>query len=148
MKKLIKHIIKEEVNKKERFINTIENVGLYTFLTASGLSYEQLSNLIGEEYLTRKLTLKFINEVINNFAGGYLSLFNDHDKFHPIPLSRKDDLYSEIIALRNNYAVVTVIDVKKNEHMADYNLVYHALEDDVIKEMFNVTTKIYDEEIL
>ena len=61
----IRKVLKEEMYpKKERFLNLIEDFGLYYFLKDTGLSYGEIYNKVGE--LPREVKIQYLKDVTND----------------------------------------------------------------------------------
>ena len=61
----IRRILKEETNpKRDSLLNIIKQTGLYYFTKDTGLSYNDLYNLIGE--LPREVKIQYLKDAIND----------------------------------------------------------------------------------
>lgn len=87
MKGLIKKILKEESDKKDRgLLNVIKNVGLYQFLEDTGISYAEVFSKIGDP--PREVKIQYLKDLIEDkeednllditFFTGSIPLWSDY----------------------------------------------------------------------
>jgi hypothetical protein len=129
LKESIKKVLKEGV--KERIIELIDSLGLESAISFVG-GWEELKDIVGEEYITTKHMIGFIKEVTRK-AGG-LSVF-DFDK-DPIFYEETKSEYREITYFGPTRVTVQRWYKETFDHLGDLYIFYEKLGDDVIKRIF------------
>ena len=120
MRTLIRQILNEQ--KKEKFLNDINQMGLFDFMKITGLSYVKVFQLVGDDLFTRKIMTKFIKDVINEY-GPFGLVEIDED---PIFYNSSGDEFREISYLGK-----------------EFHVHYPNLNDNYIEEIFDVLIKAY-----
>jgi len=125
----IRKVLKEGV--KERIIELIDSHGLESAISFVG-GWEELKNIVGEEYITTKHMIDYIKEVARKNDG--ISVYDfDED---PIFYEETKSEYREIRYF--GFVRVTVQRWYKEtfDDLGDLHIFYEKLSDDVIKRIF------------
>jgi len=141
LRKNIRHVLNEEMDNRKIFLNQMNKFGLLNLLKMSGVSYGKLFSLgIGPEHLTRKIKQEFIQDVIQ--SSGVIHLL-EYD-IEPIFYNQNDTDYEEITYLGVNKVAVTVWYTVTNDISAEFGVLYHNLNDNIIDEIFDIVVELYD----
>jgi len=135
MRTLIRQILNEQ--KKEKFLNDINQMGLFDFMKITGLSYVKVFQLVGDDLFTRKIMTKFIKDVINEY-GPFGLVEIDED---PIFYNSSGDEFREISYLGKEKVSIDVY--HGNNNLGDFHVYYPNLNDNYIEEIFDVLIKAY-----
>jgi|688.fasta_scaffold530433_2 hypothetical protein len=135
MRTLIRQILNEQ--KKEKFLNDINQMGLFDFMKITGLSYVKVFQLVGDDLFTRKIMTKFIKDVINEY-GPFGLVEIDED---PIFYNSSGDEFREISYLGKEKVIIDVY--HGNNNLGDFHAYYPNLNDNYIEEIFDVLIKAY-----
>ena len=135
MRTLIRQILNEQ--KKEKFLNDINQMGLFDFMKITGLSYVKVFQLVGDDLFTRKIMTKFIKDVINEY-GPFGLVEIDED---PIFYNSSGDEFREISYLGKEKVIIDVY--YGNNNLGDFHAYYPNLNDNYIEEIFDVLIKAY-----
>jgi hypothetical protein len=135
MRTLIRQILNEQ--KKEKFLNDINQMGLFDFMKITGLSYVKVVQLVGDDLFTRKIMTKFIKDVINEY-GPFGLVEIDED---PIFYNSSGDEFREISYLGKEKVIIDVY--HGNNNLGDFHAYYPNLNDNYIEEIFDVLIKAY-----
>lgn len=135
MRTLIRQILNEQ--RKEKFLNDINEMGLFDFMKMTGLSYVKVFQLVGDDLFTRKIMTKFIKDVINEY-GPFGLVEIDED---PIHYYNSGDEFREISFLGKERVTIDVY--QGNNNLGDFHVYYPNLTDEVIEEIFDVLIKAY-----
>lgn len=140
LRKNIRHVLNEEMDNRKIFLNQMNKFGLLNLLKISGVSYGKLFSLgIGPEHLTRKIKQEFIQDVIQ--SSGVIHLL-EYD-IEPIFYNQNDTDYEEITYLGVNKVAVTVWYTVTNDISAEFGVLYHNLNDNIIDEIFDIVVELY-----
>jgi hypothetical protein len=140
LRKNIRHVLNEEMDNRKIFLNQMNKFGLLNLLKMSGVSYGKLFSLgIGPEHLTRKIKQEFIQDVIQ--SSGVIHLL-EYD-IEPIFYNQNDTDYEEITYLGGNKVAVTVWYTVTNDISAEFGVLYHNLNDNIIDEIFDIVVELY-----
>jgi hypothetical protein len=140
LRKNIRHVLNEEMDNRKIFLNQMNKFGLLNLLKMSGVSYGKLFSLgIGPEHLTRKIKQEFIQDVIQ--SSGVIHLL-EYD-IEPIFYNQNDTDYEEITYLGVNKVAVTVWYTVTNDISAEFGVLYHNLNDNIIDEIFDIVVELY-----
>jgi hypothetical protein len=140
LRKNIRHFLNEEIDNRKIFLNQMNKFGLLNLLKMSGVSYGKLFSLgIGPEHLTRKIKQEFIQDVIQ--SSGVIHLL-EYD-IEPIFYNQNDTDYEEITYLGVNKVAVTVWYTVTNDISAEFGVLYHNLNDNIIDEIFDIAVELY-----
>jgi len=141
MKSIIRKILKEETF-KNRIIDMIENDGLLQALKVTNMSFTRLFSMIGNEWLTRKIQIKFINDLMEFREYGFgLSEIG----LEPIFYSENEDEYRQIDYIGARGATVDVLPRNVNRPDGDFFVSYFGLDDRIINELFDAMVRTYEE---
>jgi hypothetical protein len=141
LRKNIRHFLNEEIDNRKIFLNQMNKFGLLNLLKMSGVSYGKLFSLgIGPEHLTRKIKQEFIQDVIQSLGGINLIEYD----IEPIFYNQNDTDYEEITYLGVNKVAVTVWYTVTNDISAEFGVLYHNLNDNIIDEIFDIVVELYD----
>ena len=142
MKKLIKKILKEEVNQK--IIQQIDSVGLFNFMKLSNMKFKQIVLLAGEDWLTNKIMCDFIKETIKNT--NYFSVY-DID-YQPIFYNETEDEYREISYFGETRVMLDVFDKDNDTIVGEFNVSYEALNDRILLKVFLLVMDAFEKGLL
>ena len=135
MRDIIVKILNEQ--KKERFLEDIEKLGLFQFMKMTGLSYIKIWSITSGE-ITNKVMIDFIKDVIREY--GSFSVYDiDED---PIQYKKVGDEYGEITFFGS---IKVTIDVYEgNNSLGDFHVMYESMSDNILMEVFELIIKAYE----
>jgi hypothetical protein len=142
LKESIRKVLKEETA-KTRLITMIENDGLLHTLKLTNLNFSRLSSLLGSDWITRKIQIKFIKDLmalrLYGFGLGEAGL-------DPIYYNENEEEYRQIDYIGERGVTIDVI--PKNDFSegieGDWFQSYFGLEDKILNEVFNAMITIYE----
>lgn len=142
LKESIRKVLKEETA-KTRLITMIENDGLLHTLKLTNLNFSRLSSLLGNDWITRKIQIKFIKDLMGlrlyGFGLGEAGL-------DPIYYNENEEEYRQIDYIGERGVTIDVI--PKNDFSegieGDWFQSYFGLEDRILNEVFNAMITIYE----
>jgi hypothetical protein len=135
MRDIIVKILNEQ--KKERFLEDIEKLGLFQFMKMTGLSYTKIWSIISGEF-TNKVMIDFIKDIIGEY--GSFSVYDiDED---PIFYFRFGDTYKEITYF--SYQRVSVDVFSGNNNLGDFHVHYEDLDNNILTNVFELIIKAYE----
>lgn len=142
LKESIRKVLKEETA-KTRLITMIENDGLLYTLKLTNLNFSRLSSLLGSDWITRKIQIKFIKDLmalrLYGFGLGEAGL-------DPIYYNENEEEYRQIDYIGERGVTIDVI--PKNDFSegieGDWFQSYFGLEDRILNEVFNAMITIYE----
>lgn len=142
LKESIRKVLKEETV-KSRLISMIENDGLLHALKITNLNFSRLSSLLGSDWITRKIQIKFIKDLMGlrlyGFGLGEAGL-------DPIYYNENEEEYRQIDYIGERGVTIDVI--SKNDFVegieGDWFQSYFGLEDRILNEVFNAMITIYE----
>jgi hypothetical protein len=134
-------ILKEE-STKERIINTIDRHGLLHTLKVMNISYTRLFSIVGDEWMTRKIQIGFIKDLIEYLKYGFgLSEVG----LEPIFYNENEDEYRQIDYIGARGATVDVLSKISNREDGEFTVSYFGLDDRIINELFDAMVHTYEE---
>jgi len=142
MKKLIKKILKEEVNQK--IIQQIDSVGLFNFMKLSNMKFKQIVLLAGEDWLTNKIMCDFIKETIKNT--NYFSVYDIN--YPPIFYNETEDEYREISYFGETRVMLDVFDKDNDTIVGEFGVSYEALNDRILLKVFLLVMDAFEKGLL
>ena len=135
-------IIESSVNDALR--KSIDSQGLYTTMRLTGLSFAQITAKIGLEWITEKIMLDFIHEVM----GKVLPSFGLGEVEEPnIYYNHVGPELREIVFLGSTKVIVEVINEITLNIEGEFRVPYYNLSDDILKQIFDVVIRVLDENI-
>ena len=136
MRDIIVKILNEQ--KKERFLEDIEKLGLFQFMKMTGLSYTKIWSIISGEF-TNKVMIDFIKDIIGEY--GSFSVYDiDED---PIQYKKVGDEYGEITFFGS---IKVTIDVYEgNNSLGDFHVMYESMRDNILMEVFDLVMNAYED---
>jgi hypothetical protein len=134
----MKFLIKES-KFKETIINSIDNNGLLDTLRFTNISFTKLSSMIGMDFLTNKLMIQFIKDVIDK--NGSFSVYDFY--IDPLPYNKTDSEYREISYFGPKFAGVDVY--SENGLLGNFHVRYENLNDDKLMEVFDLVMEVYED---
>jgi len=135
MRDIIVKILNEQ--KKERFLEDIEKLGLLQFMEMTSLSYTKIWSITNGEF-TNKVMIDFIKNIVREY--GSFSVYDiDED---PIFYYKSGDTYKEITYF--SYQRVSVNVFEGNNNLGDFHVHYENLGDDMLTNVFELIIKAYE----
>jgi len=141
LKESIRKVLKEETA-KGRLITMIENDGLLHTLKLTNLNFNRLSSILGNDWITRNIQIKFIKDLmalrLYGFGLGEAGL-------DPIYYNENEEEYRQIDYIGERGVTIDVI--SKNDFdfvKGDWFQSYFGLEDRILNEVFNAMITIYE----
>ena len=133
----MKFIIKES-KFKETIIDTIDKNGLLDTLRFTNMSFTKLFSMIGNEFLTNKIMIQFIKQIIDE--NGTFSVHDiDED---PIEYNHSYDEYREISYF--GYKFVGVDVYSGNNNLGNFHVRYEDMGDYRLIEAFDLVVGAYE----
>jgi hypothetical protein len=133
----MKFIIKES-KFKETIIDNIDNNGLLDTLKLTNMTFTKLSSMIGMDYLTNKIMIQFIKDVVDKNG-----TFSVHDIGEdPIYYYKFGDGYREISYFGRKFVSVDVYN--ENNNLGNFHVRYESLDDDKLMEVFDFIMGVYE----
>jgi hypothetical protein len=133
----MKFLIKES-KFKETIINNIDNNGLLDTLKLTNMSFTKLFSMIGMDYLTNKIMIQFIKDVVDKNG-----TFSVHDIGEdPIYYYKFGDGYREISYFGRKFVSVDVYN--ENNNLGNFHVRYESLDDDKLMEVFDFIMEAYE----
>ncbi len=134
----MKFLIKES-KFKETIIDNIDKNGLLDTLKLTNMSFTKLSSMIGMDFLTNKLMIQFIKDVIDK--NGSFSVYDFY--IDPLPYNKTDSEYREISYFGPKFAGVDVY--SENGLLGNFHVRYENLNDDKLMEVFDLVMEAYED---
>ena len=133
----MKFLIKES-KFKETIINNIDNNGLLDTLKLTNMSFTKLFSMIGMDYLTNKIMIQFIKDVVDKNG-----TFSVHDIGEdPIYYYKFGDGYREISYFGRKSVSVDVYN--ENNNLGNFHVMYESLGDEKLIEVFDFIMGAYE----
>lgn len=127
---------------KEKILDQIEKVGLYTFMKMTGISFARLFSFIGMDYLTYDVKLRFIKSLLSDYGGFCFSEYY----LEPIVFSESEHLYREIVCISSGHVTVDVWGgYKRQQHKGEFGVTYDNLSEDNINDIFDTVMTLYED---
>jgi hypothetical protein len=140
MKKLIKHILKEETSIQKKLLNNIEKIGfIKTSKMVGGL--ERLFNIIGIEHLTKHNKIRIIKEIIGLNNEKYITLSELNEE--PILVDDNDEEFSQIEILYPIDVALFYYDKNTGRDMGEVYRVYDDLKNYIVDDIFSMVIGYY-----
>ena len=137
MKDLIRRVIKEEI--KDKSVNQINKIGLYQFMKMSKMSFAKIFSIAGMDFLTNKIMIQFIKQVIDD--NGTFSVYDFY--IDPLPYNKTDSEYREISYFGAKFVAVDVYSGYNN--LGNFHVRYENLNDDKLMEVFDLIMEVYED---
>lgn len=135
-------IIESSVNDALR--KSIDSQGLYTTIRFTGLSFAQITAKIGLEWITEKIMLDFIHEIMINI----LPSFGLGEVGEPnIYYGHVEPELREIVFLGSKKVLVEVFNEDTGKIEGEFEVSYYNLSDDILRQIFDVIIRVLDENI-
>jgi hypothetical protein len=133
----MKFLIKES-KFKETIIDNIDKNGLLDTLKLTNMSFTKLFSMIGMDYLTNKIMIQFIKDVVDKNG-----TFSVHDIGEdPIYYYKFGDGYREISYFGRKFVSVDVYN--ENNNLGNFHVRYESLVDDKLMEVFDFIMGAYE----
>jgi hypothetical protein len=136
MKKIIKIILKEESKKIHNMISYINNEGLFDFMEVTHLTITEVVSIMGIDFLVIDDLIKFIKDFTKKYGGR---------EIEPILVEELDGEYKSVVYVTDNYVVISHYD-SLSDYDREYSEYYHELDDDIIREIFDLVMGRYEDE--
>ena len=136
MKKIIKIILKEESNKIDNMISYINNEGLFDFMEVTHLSMAEVVSIMGIDFLDIDDLIRFIKDFTKKYEGRVIN---------PILVEELDGEYKSVVYFNDKYVVISHYD-SLSDYEREYSEYYHELDDDIIREIFDLVMELYEDE--
>ena len=137
----ITRILREE-SARDRIVNMIDNEGLLHTLKVMNISFTRLFSIFGNEWLTRKIQIKFIKDLMELREYGFgLSEVG----LEPIFYNENEDEYRQIDYIGARGVTIDVIPKNNNRPDGEWFQSYFGLDDRIINELFDAMVHAYEE---
>ncbi len=128
-----------ESNIKDKLIKQIYSLGLFDFMKLSNISYPKIFSIAGNEWVTNKIMVDFIKDVIKDYGG-----FSVHEiGYDPIHFNTTGDEYREISYFSKQYVYVDVY--SGNSNLGNFKVHYENLPNNILKDCFDLFMDAYGE---
>ena len=144
MRDLIKKILRENSKLNTMLLKLINSKGLFYAMHVTGIKYDRVIEMVGDEFVGRKIKQEFIQDYFKNLGYGVGLPEIDVD---PIFYSQNENEYREIFYLGASKVSIIVWDKESWDTEGEYGVLYYNLSDDMIDEIFEITMKLYNNEI-
>jgi hypothetical protein len=134
----MKFLIKES-KFKETIINSIDNNGLLDTLRFTNISFTKLSSMIGMDFLTNKIMIQFIKDVVDE--NGSFSVYDINED--PIQYNKAGDEYRDISYFGRKFVAVDVYN--ENNNLGNFHVRYEDMGDDKLMEVFDFIMEVYED---
>ena len=125
-------------NKEEIIKNMIDKHGLNHVIKLMG-GYDSVLNILGREYFTNDVKLKYVKEKVNElcdeYDGGVLLTAIDES---PIFYDETEDKIGQIEYLSKNKVYVDVYEGNGHTHVGDFTVMYENLPTQILNELFEM----------
>jgi hypothetical protein len=133
----------EESYSRNTIVSEIDNNGLLHVLKLLNISYTKLFSMIGYEWLTNKVMIGFIQDIVGDYLSfGLVEIGED-----PIFYNENKQEYREIEYLGKLRVSVGVYDKTTNNHIGEFNVSYHNLNDNHLKMIFDAVMNAYEKNV-
>jgi hypothetical protein len=121
----------EDSNSKvrDRVISLIDKRGLLNTMKLTGLSWSKIFMMVGEDAITRKMMLKFIDD--------FMSKLNRYGE--------REDEFMEIMYFGLSSVAVEVYDSDNWNIKGEFRVNYYNLSDDILMEVFDTMVRVYED---
>ena len=134
----MKFLIKES-KLKETIIDSIDKDGLLHTLKLTSMSFTKLFSMIGMDYLTNKIMIQFIKDVVDK--NGSFSVYDINED--PIQYNKSGDEYREISYFGRKFVAVDVYIGYNN--LGNFHVRYEDMGDDKLMEVFDFIMEVYED---
>ncbi len=127
---------------RDRVISLIDKRGLLNAMKLTGLSWTKIFMMVGEDSITRKVMLKFIDDFMSKLNMGFgLSEVGED----PIKYGEKDGEFMEIAYFGLSSVAVEVYNSDNWSTEGEFRVNYYNLSDDILMEVFDAMVRIYED---
>lgn len=127
---------------RDRVISLIDKRGLLNTMKLTGLSWSKIFMMVGEDSITRKVMLKFIDDFMSKLNMGFgLSEVGED----PIKYGEKDGEFMEIAYFGLSSVAVEVYNSDNWSTEGEFRVNYYNLSDDILMEVFDAMVRIYED---
>ena len=137
MKELVRRVIKEEV--KNKIESQIDKLGLFQFMKISKMSFAKIFSVVGMDFLTNKIMIQFIKEVVDE--NGSFSVYDINED--PIQYNKAGDEYRDISYFGRKFVAVDVYN--ENNNLGNFHVRYEDMGDDKLMEVFDFIMEVYED---
>jgi hypothetical protein len=129
-------------NLKGKIIKLVEDKGLFQTMKMLGLSWSRLISIVGTEYITRKIMLKFISDFMGQLDMGFGLVEAGED---PIFYNENDEEIRQIVYFGLNSVAVEVTEKVFYNIDGEFRVNYSNLDDDILMEVFDTMMRIHED---
>lgn len=127
---------------RDRVISLIDKRGLLNTMKLTGLSWSKIFMMVGEDAITNKVMLKFIDDFMSKLNMGFgLSEVGED----PIKYGEKDGEFMEIAYFGLSSVAVEVYNSDNWSTEGEFRVNYYNLSDDILMEVFDAMVRIYED---
>lgn len=127
---------------RDRVISLIDKRGLLNTMKLTGLSWSKIFMMVGEDSITRKVMLKFIDDFMSKLNMGFgLSEVGED----PIRYGEREDEFMEIMYFGLSSVAVEVYDSDNWNIKGEFRVNYYNLSDDILMEVFDTMVRVYED---
>ena len=127
---------------RDRVISLIDKRGLLNAMKLTGLSWSKIFMMVGEDSITRKVMLKFIDDFMSKLNMGFgLSEVGED----PIKYGEKDGEFMEIAYFGLSSVAVEVYNSDNWSTEGEFRVNYYNLSDDILMEVFDTMVRVYED---
>jgi hypothetical protein len=134
----MKFIIKES-KFKETIIDNIDKNGLLDTLKLTNMTFTKLFSMIGMDYLTNKIMIQFIKDVVDE--NGSFSVYDINED--PIQYNKAGDEYRDISYFGRKFVAVDVYIGYNN--LGNFHVRYEDMGDEKLMEVFDFIMEVYED---
>jgi hypothetical protein len=141
LKQIIIRVLREETT-KDRIINMIDKEGLLYVLKVMNINFTRLFSMVGNEWLTRNIQIKFIKDLMELRQYGFgLSEVG----LEPIFYNENEDEYRQIDYIGARGVTIDVLPKNVNRPDGEWFQSYFGIDDRIINELFDAVVHTYEE---
>ncbi len=129
-------------NLKGKIIKLVEDKGLFQTMKMLGLSWSRLISIVGTEYITRKIMLKFISDFMGQLDMGFGLVEAGED---PIFYGENHREIRQIVYFGLNSVAVEVTEKVFYNIDGEFRVNYSNLDDDILMEVFDTMMRIHED---
>lgn len=127
---------------RDKVISLIDKRGLLNAMKLTGLSWSKIFMMIGEDAITNKVMLKFIDDFMSKLNMGFgLSEVGED----PIRYGEREDEFMEIMYFGLSSVAVEVYDSVNWNIKGEFRVNYYNLSDDILMEVFDTMVRVYED---
>ena len=127
---------------RDRVISLIDKRGLLNTMKLTGLSWSKIFMMVGEDSITRKVMLKFIDDFLSKLNMGFALSEVGED---PIRYGEREDQFMEIMYFGLSSVAVEVYDSDNWNIKGEFRVNYYNLSDDILMEVFDTMVRVYED---